>query len=477
MFDRIDDAGVVDALTAAGRGQNVQCAREWAAIGELYARRAPEDDEERFSWVVDGHENVVAEVAAALRISRGRARGRLRHAIALRERLPKVAEVFGRGEIDLRLIASLVTRTELIDDEVVMAKIDAAVARHAANWMRLSGPKTAERIDMWVARYDPAGVRLPGERNENRYVDIGDTDAGLAGVWAQLHATDGAVLDRKLDAMAATVCADDPRTKAQRRADALGALAAGAEALGCRCGRPNCEAPQRPSGGNVVIHLLAEQGTVRGDSPAPGYLAGYGPVPAALVREAAAHARIKPLLFPPDIAEAGYRPSAALAEFVRFRDLTCRFPGCDAPAEACDIDHTVPFPLGLTHPSNLKLLCRYHHLLKTFYNNRVGGWHDRQEPDGTVIWTSPSGHEYVTKPGGTLLFPALALPTGTLVLPKNMTPAAENRGLMMPTRKQSRAQERAARISWERGVNEVRLAAEAARRAERLAARDEPPPF
>jgi hypothetical protein len=215
MFEGMADGAVVDAITDAGRAQNVACARELAAIGELYARRAPDDDEERFSWAVDGHENVVAEVAAALRISRGRARGRLRHAIALRERLPRVAEAFARGDIDFRLVAALVTRTENVDDAEVIAKIDVAVARHAPQWMRLSGPKAAERIDMWVARFDPAGVRVPGPRNENRYVDIGCTDAGLAGVWAQLHATDGAALERKLDAMAATVCPGDPRTARQ----------------------------------------------------------------------------------------------------------------------------------------------------------------------------------------------------------------------------------------------------------------------
>jgi hypothetical protein len=476
MFDEFADARVVNVITDAGRAQNVACARELAAIGELYVRRAPEDDVERFSWVVDGHENVVAEVAAALRISRGRARGRLRHAIALRDRLPRVAEVFARGDIDFRLVAALVTRTDLVDDDELLARIDAAVARHAPKWMRLSGPKAAERIDMWVARFDPAGTRVPGPRNENRYVEIASTDAGLAGVWAQLHATDGAALEHKLDALAATVCREDPRTKAQRLADALGALAAGAEVLGCQCGRPDCAAPQRAAGTNVVIHVLAEQAAVNGDSPAPGYLAGYGPLPAALLREVAGHAKIKPLWIPPAVAEPGYRPSAALAEFVRFRDLTCRFPGCDAPAEACDIDHTVPFPLGPTHPSNLKLLCRYHHLLKTFYVG-LDGWRDRQEPDGTVVWTSPSGHEYVTKPGGTLLFPALAIPTGALVLPTGMPPAGENRGLMMPTRRRTRAQDRAARISWERGVNEARLAAAAVRRAERIAASYEPPPF
>jgi Domain of unknown function (DUF222) len=361
MFESVDDAGVVDAITAAARAQHRQCARELAAIGELYARRAPDDDAERFCWAVDGHENVVAEVAAALRISRGRAGARLRYAIALRERLPRVAEVFAGGDIDFRLMAALVYRTDLVDDVELIAKIDAAVARHAPKWMRLSGPKVAERIDMWVARFDPAGVRVPGGRSEDRYVEIGPANPGLAGVWAQLHATDGAALEQKLDALAATVCREDPRTKAQRRADALGALAAGTDVLRCGCGGPDCAAAQRRAGANVVIHVLAERSAVNGDSPASGYLPGFGPVPSTLVPELAGVAKIKPLPMPQAGPELGYRPSAALAEFVRFRDLCCRFPGCDAPADVCDIDHTVPYPLGPTHPSNLKLLCRYHH--------------------------------------------------------------------------------------------------------------------
>lgn len=182
-FIGVGDTVVVDAITAASRQQNASCAQELAAIGELYARRAPEDDADRANWAVDGHENVVAEVSAALRISRGRARGRLRYAIALRERLPRVAEVFARGDIDFRLIATVVYRTELVEDPVLIAKLDAAVARHAHKWMRLSGPKLAERVDMWIARFDPAGRRIPGLRNEDRYVEIGPTDSGLAGVW------------------------------------------------------------------------------------------------------------------------------------------------------------------------------------------------------------------------------------------------------------------------------------------------------
>ncbi|HUE32121.1 MAG TPA: HNH endonuclease signature motif containing protein [Mycobacterium sp.] len=371
MFDTVDDAGVVDAVSAAARAQNAMCARELAAIGELYARRAPADDAERFNWAVDGHENVVAEVAVALRTSRGRAAARLRYAIVLRERLPRVAEVFARGAIDFRLMAAVVYRTELVEDPELVAKLDAAMARHAPRWMRLSAPKAAERIDMWVARFDPAGVRVPGNRTDNRYVEIAPTDLGLAAVWAQLHATDGAALERKLDALAATVCRDDPRTKAQRRADAMGALAAGVDVLRCQCGEPNCVAAQCKTWPNVVIHLLAEETAVKGDSQAPGYLPGFGPVPSTLLRDLAGVAKIKPLVTPQAGPESGYRPSAALAEFIRFRDLTCRFPECDQPAEVCDIDHTMPFPLGPTHPSNLKLLCRHHMPMSHFQSAAV----------------------------------------------------------------------------------------------------------
>jgi hypothetical protein len=36
------------------------------------------------------------------------------------------------------------------------------------------------------------------------------------------------------------------------------------------------------------------------------------------------------------------------------------------------------------------LAIRYHHLLKTFYAGF--GWKDRQFPDGTIVWTAPTGY-------------------------------------------------------------------------------------
>jgi hypothetical protein len=475
-FVGVDDAGVVDAITDAARQQNATCGRELAAIGELYARRAPEDDVDRVNWAIDGHENVVAEVAAALGVSRGRARGRLHYAIALRERLPRVAEVFARGLIDFRMMAAVVSRTELVEDPVLIAEVDAAIARHAPKWMRLSGPKLFERIDMWVMRFDPAGKRVPRERTENRYVEIAPTDAGLAGVWAQLHAADGVALDQKLDSIAATVCAADPRTKQQRRADALAALVAGLTEMCCQCGSAGCSAAQRRPATEVVIHVLAEQATINGDSQSPGYLQSFGPLDSNTVRNMATNAKIKPLVMPSHDPEPRYRPSAALAEFVRCRDLTCRFPGCDKPAEVCDIDHTVPFPMGPTHASNLKLLCRYHHLLKTFYA-QCGGWADRQLADGTVEWTAPTGHTYATTPGGSIFFPLLARSTGELKVTLIESPSTA-KGLMMPRRKRTRKEDRRHRITSERKVNEQRLAEEQlAKQRRKHATPYDPPPF
>ena len=221
--------------------------------------------------------------------------------------------------------------------------------------------------------------------------------------------------------------------------------------------------------------MLAEQATLDGKSSQPGYLPGFGILPAESVRGLSESAKCKPLRPPKGEPEAGYRPSVSLAEFVRLRDLTCRFPGCDAPAEVCDIDHTVPFPWGRTHPSNAKLYCRRHHLLKTFYGG-PGGWTDKQLPDGTVIFTAPTGHTYTSEAHGATLFPVLATPTGEPDISTPDAPTAE-RALMMPTRKQTREQERRNRIAAERRKRSAIIAEEERRHQARLAADQEPPPF
>lgn len=123
--------------------------------------------------------------------------------------------------------------------------------------------------------------------------------------------------------------------------------------------------------------------------------------------------------------------------------------------------------------SKRKLRDRIDHLLKTFFGSL--GWADRQPPDGTVEITAPTGHVYRTEAHGGALFPALAQPIGDL---GDIAVPAESpdRGAMMPTRRQTREQDWAARIAKERRERAEINAEELRKHARWLAANFEPPP-
>ena len=90
---------------------------------------------------------------------------------------------------------------------------------------------------------------------------------------------------------------------------------------------------------------------------------------------------------------AVYRPNAALAQRIRDRDRTCRFPGCAVAARRCDLDHVVRHPDGATCEDNLLCLCRTHHGFK-----HHAGWLLVMDAHGVCTWTAPTGRTYVTRP-------------------------------------------------------------------------------
>ena len=449
-----------------------------AAIGELDALRLRECGE-RETWTSDTWDAISAEVAAALGISAALASSLVDYSRAMRLRLPRVGAALLAGDISYSMFQTIVYRTNLITDTDAMAVVDAELAVKVRRWPSLTRGRLAAYVDMVVERADRDAVRRRREAHANREFSIWDGGQGLAEVFGRLHTTDAHVVDARLDALAATVCDDDPRTRNQRRADAMGALVAGADRLACQCRKPHCPADKSPLPSPVVIHVIAEQASVQGAGSTPGVLAGAQElILAELVAELAKSARLAPLTPFRDVApEKGYTPSAKLADFVRCRDLTCRAPGCDRPATHCDLDHTVPYVNGgATHASNLKCLCRFHHLLKTFW-----GWNDEQLPDGTVIWTLPSGHTYVTAPGSALLFPSLCAPTGELAIPSEAaTDRCADRAMMMPQRRRTRAQNRASHVAEERRQNhkahEARQPTQPAP-SHGHAPPDDPPPF
>jgi hypothetical protein len=476
-----ESVALLDRIGASWRAQNRAAASALVAIGELFAYRLTRcsDTEE---WAVDTEAAVSAEVAAALRMSQGLAASQLRYARAMRERLPKLAEVFQAGDIDQRTFATIVYRTDLITDPDVLATVDGQLALTVVRWPSMTRGRLAGHIDKIVAQADADAVRQRTERRAEREIWFADLGGGLSEIHGSVLSPDAHALDKRLSALAATVCEHDPRTREQRRADAVAALTAGADRLGCRCGRRDCTAGKRPAATPVVIHVITDQATADGRSAAPAsQVCADGLISPELVAELAGVARLVPLVHPIDAApEPGYVPSKKLADFVRCRDLTCRWPGCDRPAFDCDLDHTVPYADGgPTHASNLKCYCRTHHLVKTFW-----GWRDQQLPDGTVILTSPSGHTYVTTPGSALLFPSLCVPTGDLHAPQPNSPINYygDRTAMMPKRRRTRAQDRAHHINTERRRNHLARTVRRSKSMSRLGPAppntdDDPPPF
>ncbi len=499
----VHDASVVDAMIHFARVSNIAESGKFTAIADLAMLRI-DDQQGRHWWACDGWDAAVAEGGAALGLGKREASGQLSIAVALRFRLPKVAAVFADGGVSARTVGTICWRTRLVEDPNTLAVIDAALAGALCEWAGLSRKKIERKIDGWVQKFDPAAVIKVRSAARRRGVGIGkpDDETGVASIWGALLATDAELLDRVLTEMARQVCENDPRTFGQRRADALGVLAARGDRLVCQCGSPDCPAAGPDARATaVVIHVLTDSLPVpvadplfSGDpaasltpaAPAPepvnepvpepgptpeavftpalaslnstaptpmpdpapevdsrpaetpisaaaesvsgtapdapsspatiptpanppapvrtpvGYVLGGGVVPPAVLADLVARgAKVRTVASATDLAGVPrYRPSTAIDEFVRMRAMTCMFPGCDQPATNCDVDHTIPWPDGPTHPGNLNPKCRKHHLLKTFYGG-PDGWSDRQQPDGTIVCDRthrPHLHERAWKP-------------------------------------------------------------------------------
>ena len=289
MFDQFTAtataASGAGAVGAWARVENAACARRLSAIADLLEARLSEDGSaEREQWCLDNWDAVAAEVAAAHDVSLGVASHQLMLALALRERLPRVAQVFAAGRVGVRLVNTIVYRTSLITDPQARATVDRELASAVAGWGRMSATKIEQAIDAWVDRYDPYALRRMETRARGRHVDWTYSDgSGASTIEAVLFDHDAATLDKRLDAMARAVCDADERTLDQRRADALGALAAGADRLACACGSSDCAAAEKqPSA--VVVYVVADEKSLSDDTPAA--LDGANPDrPSTSVRE------------------------------------------------------------------------------------------------------------------------------------------------------------------------------------------------
>ncbi|OBB42733.1 HNH endonuclease signature motif containing protein [Mycobacterium sp. 852002-51961_SCH5331710] len=494
MFDSVDDAALVAEIEGAGRAEASAAAHKLALIAELVRRREDAAVEDQQHWVCDPWAAAACEVAAALHVGQRAASKQMRIAVQLWDRLPSVAALFAEGAVSASVVATLTWRTHLIEDEQTLAIVDAQLASHVAEFGAMTATQLERTVDKVVDSVDPAAVRRTRTAARGRDVRFGhpDDETGTTTVFARLTNADAVALKNRVTVISDEVCSDDPRTPGQRRSDALGVIGHNGERLACRCGDAKCPAAGVDwRAASTTIYVIAEPEAAVGavdkfldgdeeSNPLPLFepdpklepavparpaalrpgrggavVVGGGVLPAPMVAQLIADgAKVTNLTRPEGDPSDAYRPPAVVERFVRMRDMTCRFPGCDRPAEFCDVDHTTPWPAGATHPSNIKCLCRIHHLLKTFWR----GWSDQQLADGAVVWTSPSGRTYTTFPASRTLFPLWDTATAALPPPATSSPPSADKSGKMPRRRRTRAAEQARHIAAERALNEAELA-------------------
>ncbi|ANN21754.1 hypothetical protein SD37_14065 [Amycolatopsis orientalis] len=369
----LDDKDSVAVARAASAGIARLEAVRFRALAQLSRHRG-------------GVRSVVQEVAFELSLVDNHAGAMVAAAEALTTRLPRTLGLMDQGKLCGFGAMKVATATAWLSDENARAAdalLEDRLAGRNADQVRKAANHAAISVDR-----EGADKRAAHHR-EGRRLSLRQGETGVASIEVE----DGPVekvtaayrrIDREARALRK---GGETRTLDQLRADvALDLLLGG----------------QGGASERAEVFLYLDLFTYLGLNDDPAELTGHGRIPAGLAREIAAgpDTVLRRIVTDPlsgqvlDVGRDRYRPSAGLGEFVRVRDRECRRPGCGRPAQACDLDHVVPWQFGgHTAAGELVDLCRRDHRLKD-----EPGWVYRLGSDGTLTVTTPTGHSFDSTP-------------------------------------------------------------------------------
>jgi hypothetical protein len=319
-------------------------------------------------WGHDGAKSGAAWIAHRTRCPRGVADGEVRLARRLRS-MPATAAALEAGAISADHAGRL-ARANRPGLEEPFARDEELLVGHAKEmcWADFN-----RAVSYWEQLADPDGVEEDAEaQHDARRAHRSQT---LGGTWvlnALLDPVNGAIVDKTLSGIeqelfeadwadAKAVHGDEvsldklSRSPAQRRADALVEMA--------------IRAATAPAGGRrprplftVLVDYPTMTGRVcelfNGTVVTPGTLAPW-----------LSEADVERVVFdgPSRVIDIGVRSrffTGATRRAVQIRDRRCTWPGCDAPAQRCDVDHIIDYDHGgETTQANGTLRCPYHHRL------------------------------------------------------------------------------------------------------------------
>ncbi len=454
----LSDADLIEGIVGFERVTSWAQARQAGLLAE-FARRRPEDNWQarRSDTPSRCSEFAPDEVGLALRLSRTTASNRLAMAETLVQDLPRTHAAWQAGLIDTPKVRAIAETSCLLTGpqrDVLEARILPRAPEQTLAQLRRALLRAVLAIDPDGAerrfrerRTDRRVVVSPdGEGMSSLWALLSAPDATasyerLGQLARSLGAADPRGMDaRRADLLVelltgrrcaasgcATDCAGDCDASCCPAADGHGNTTDGTgntthgtdpepgtgsgpdgtrRGPGRAEGGHGCCPPDRgarlPTGpGKPLVQVTVPITMLMGLDEQPGELGGHGPIPASLAREIAAQGTWRRLLTDPqsgvllDHGRTTYTPPAGLADFVRARDVVCRFCTCGQPAARADLDHTVAYADGgSTSDRNLYAGCRHHHRGKT----HAPGWHVDQHDDGRITWTTPTGHSYTSHP-------------------------------------------------------------------------------
>ena len=296
-------------------------------------------------WEVEGFASSVTWLAANAHLTRSDAAREVRNA-RLTHTYPAVGHALTAGQIAPAHLTQL-----------------ASIARHRS---RKFGDDVAVLVET-ATHVDPEGFRqvathwksladdllAPDERDERNMLDLAESYAGswvLRGVFDDVR---GATLHRMLLERSAPTGSDDPRSAAERRADAFFEILTGSE-------------PMQPRV-DVIVDVDTFVGAFRPIEDIRCELAGQGSIERVVMERLACNGHIGRVLTrgKHEVVELGRQvrlATPAQRRAVVARDQGCVWPHCKRPPSMCEVHHVVPWQKGgESTVDNLALLCGAHH--------------------------------------------------------------------------------------------------------------------
>jgi hypothetical protein len=398
LGSRFDAIAAVDRGLAQGFARRADLIDEARRFSETIVANAPRSSGSRWDPAEIARREFSSELACTLRIPEPTAQNLIAESQALAEDLPATRAALQAGEISYRHAQALIGQAWSVPAEALPA-FEAALVPSAHT---LTVAKFKRNARVLRERLHPESITA---RREKSFTDRTSYVQAEPDGMATLSVTTSsdivhAIFNRANDTAQSLQGPEEPRTLTQLRTDVISDLLIdGVTPAGIGAGI------------RATVQITVPVLTLLGHSEEPGYLENYGPIDPDTARDLASRApSFTRILTHPEtgivlsVGRERYKVPKRLRRFLRLRDETCRFPGCNRPARGADLDHNQEWQDGgRTAHDNLAYLCTSSHALKT-----ETSWTVKQQPGGILAWTSPTGRGFVTEPAT-----RIAPPVGT----------------------------------------------------------------